>query len=181
MAVGGTADALDDPAGLLHSLQGGELSVVCRKRQLSVGGHDDAGVLLDVGALECGRGPRVAAWGNGPRGDFCGWVQEAFSVPMCFGLGLYALCHLRTLTLRKVIVGSAYGLGALALVYVSSRRLQTVEVFSVMGLVMTLCKIAVAAKGVWLLGALALCSRATRQRLRQEGEALAYISLLMIT
>ena len=113
---------------------------------------------------------------------FCGWVQEAFSVPMCFGLGLYALYHLRALTLRKVIVGSAYGLGALALVYVSSRRLQTVEAFSVMGLVMTLCKIAVAAKGVWLLGALALCSRAARQRLRQEGEALAVIagSLLMI-
>ncbi len=113
---------------------------------------------------------------------FCGWVQEAFSVPMCFGLGLYALCHLRVLTLRKVIVGGAYGFGALALVYVSSRRLQTVEAFSVMGLLMTLCKIAVAAKGVWLLGVLSICSYSVRRALLREGEMLAVIagSLLMI-
>ena len=126
---------------------------------------------------------RPMAWGLAlPAVFLCGWVQEGFSLPVCFGLGVYTLFRLRRLTVAKVATGVAYGAGAVALAWVSARRLSTVPPPTVAETMMTLLKIAVAAKGVWVLGALLLVGRGRRQFIRAHALPLLIVlgSLLMI-
>lgn len=118
-----------------------------------------------------------------PFAYYCGWIQEAFSLPMCFALGIYSLARLRKVTLVKVLIGCAYLAGTLVLSIVSARRLTTVVPFSWSNLLMTEIKIAVAAKGVWALLILFLCQRKKLHFLTQNAFPLLIVtgSLLMIS
>lgn len=90
---------------------------------------------------------------------YCGGLQESFAIPMCFAVGLYALFHLRELSVSKVLLFGCYGLGALFLVLGAIVRLDHATPFSLVKLGGTLIKMAFALKGVWLLVLLFLFKR----------------------
>ena len=48
-----------------------------------------------------------------------GWTQESFVMPIGFAMGIYTLCHLKSLDTRKIIFMIAYALGAACLVFLS--------------------------------------------------------------
>ncbi len=113
----------------------------------------------------------------------CGWAQEGFALPICFGLGFYTLTHLRGLNGRKVALYGFYGVGALLLCWAAAWRVQTVASPSVMGVVLNQMKIWVAAKGVWCLVVLFLFIKDKRAFLGRNAFELWVClgSLLMIS
>ena len=113
----------------------------------------------------------------------CGWAQEGFALPICFGLGLYTLTHWRELNGRKVTLYGFYGVGALLLCWAAAWRVQTVASPSVMGVVLNQMKIWVAAKGVWCLVVLFLFIKEKRAFLKRNAFELWVClgSLLMIS
>lgn len=120
-----------------------------------------------------------------PAALLCGWAQEAFALPVCLALGLFALAHLRELCTRKVVVYGAYGVGAVLLILSAATRLDygAPSSYSLASVLMNQIKIWVAAKGVW---AVAMCLLFVRDRLgflrRNAFELLVVLgSLLMIS
>lgn len=89
-----------------------------------------------------------------------GALQESFSVPFAFALGVYSLIRIRALSRQKVLVYGCYGVGILVLVLTSMNRIAGTSV-SMVALVGTMVKVSVAIKGVWLL-CLLLCVRRDR-------------------
>ena len=87
-----------------------------------------------------------------------GWAQEAFSMPMCFALGLYYLAHWQELKAKKFFVFACFGVGALFLgleairwVGPECRSASPMQGFSVIKLALTFVKIVVAVKAFWLV------------------------------
>ena len=112
-----------------------------------------------------------------------GWAQEAFSLPVCFGLGCWGLFNLKRLKMREIIFYVCYGIGTLLLCWKASARAASIEAFTVSGLVMTWVKCAVACKGVWILLIYLLCCKDKRAFLNRNLFELAVIvgSLLLIS
>ena len=112
-----------------------------------------------------------------------GWAQEAFSLPICFGLGCWGLFNLKRLKLREIIFYVCYGIGTLLLCWKASARASSIEAFTMSGLLMTWVKCAVACKGVWVLLIYFLCCKDKRTFLNRNVFELAVIvgSILLIS
>lgn len=82
---------------------------------------------------------------------FAGWLQEAFVLPIFCALAAYQLLHWRTLTMKKCLVAVCYVVGIALLVRVAVNRVATMPPLTPKGFIINLIKIAVAAKGVWIL------------------------------
>ena len=80
-----------------------------------------------------------------------GWLQEAFVLPICAALIAYYIFNYKTITVKKVLVLLAYAIGVWLLVRIAGQRASTIPTFSVATICMTLLKIAVAIKAVWVL------------------------------
>ena len=80
-----------------------------------------------------------------------GWLQEAFVLPICSALIVYYLLNCKSVTVKKLIVLLFYMIGVVLLVRIAGRRASTIPSFSVASFCMTLLKIAVAIKAVWIL------------------------------
>ncbi len=113
----------------------------------------------------------------------CGWVQEGFSLPICFALGIYSLLHLRALSKKKILFYFIYGIGAILLCLISGRRASTIPPPSIIELIITQVKIWVTLKGVWLVVLYFLFSKEKRQFLSRNAFELYVIlgSYLMIS
>lgn len=112
-----------------------------------------------------------------------GWAQEAFSLPMCFGLGCWGLFNLKRLKIREIILYVCYGIGTLLLCWKASDRASSIEAFTISSLLMTWVKCAVACKGVWVLLVYFLCCKEKRVLLNRNVFELAVIggSLILIS
>lgn len=112
-----------------------------------------------------------------------GWVQEAFSLPICFALGLYYLFNLRKLSVAKIIIFFFYFLGALILTLTSAKRCASIGGFSLLGLIGTQIKILFALKGVWVLAIYFLfkCDKRTFLKLHTRELLVILGSYLMIS
>ena len=80
-----------------------------------------------------------------------GWLQEAFVLPIGSALAAYYLLNYKDVTLKKLFVLLFYLVGIVLLVRIAGHRASTIPTFSVENLCMTLLKIAVAIKAVWVL------------------------------
>lgn len=113
---------------------------------------------------------------------FAGMLQESFSVPMAFALGIYSLIHIRSLSVQKVLVYGCYGLGILVLALhgTAAGRLGDAG-FSLTILLGTMVKVAVAVKAAWVL-LLLLCFRRDRFEIirRNQLELLAVVGSLLL-
>lgn len=85
-----------------------------------------------------------------------GWLQESFSLPILCAMCAYHVLHRKSFNAKKAIVLLSYLAGTLLLVRVAGRRTSTIPPFTLSEFAMTLIKIAVAVKGVWVLLAVLL-------------------------
>lgn len=82
-----------------------------------------------------------------------GWLQESFSLPVCFAFGIIMLVRIRDLSRQKIIAYSAYLIGTMLLVWTAKNRAAQIPPFSISETSLNLLRIIASVKAVWVLAA----------------------------
>ena len=126
---------------------------------------------------------RPALWAWMIAALFVGWWQEAFSLPICFAIALLVLARRRLPTADQMLLYGAYGVGTVLLCLVAARRCESISTFELQTFAVNLLKLALAAKGVWLLAVCWACAKDRRRFVADNAFPLTIVlgSVLMIT
>ena len=87
---------------------------------------------------------------------FCGWLQEACVMPVCFAICVYSVATIKSLTWRKTFFYGAYGVGAILLLSSTIGRAMAEGgvKFSIIDIGVNAVKIFCGVKALWLLVAM---------------------------
>ena len=88
-----------------------------------------------------------------PFAVFCGWLQEACVLPVCFALCVYGILTFRSLNKKKIFIYGAYGVGAILLLSSTiGRAINKGGVsLSFIGIAVNFAKILFGVKVLWVL------------------------------